>query len=317
MSMKKAIDILSGRTKKLIMMHQSADPDALGSAYAISKVFGGDIDMSGGLNRLAKKMSAYIGIEGVYDPNYGEYDTIVVVDTASPKQLIKLPRNISLVIDHHMQSGEWHICKNVLIEESALSCTLIVKHLIDEAGKSIEKDVALALALGIYTDTNSLSLGNSSLFSELSELLRIAEADIPSIIELLDDRNMSAKIAVMKGLQRLKFDTFMGFVIAGTYVGGFEGVVANSLREAGADIAFAASERGGKVRVSGRASGPATDAGFHLGRMFAELGYEIEGDGGGHGGAARFETEGDVEAILKICMTKAKEVLRSGRPKRA
>ncbi len=315
--MKKAIDILSGRTKKLIMMHQSADPDALGSAYALSRVFGGDIDMSGGLNRLAKRMRDHMGIEGIYTPDYGDYDVIIVVDTASPKQLVKIPQKISLVIDHHMQSGEWDGCGNLLIDERALSCALIVKRMIEEAGKPLDKDTALALILGIYTDTNSLSLGDSSLFSGLSELLRIAGTDIPSVMEILDDRNMSAKIAVMKGLQRLKFDTFMGFVLAGTYVGGFEGAVANALRDAGADIAFAASERGGKVRVSGRASSTVTTAGFHLGRMFAELGYEIEGDGGGHGGAARFETEGDVEAVLKICMTKAKDILRSGRPERS
>ena len=306
--MKEALDILS-RKRKLIMMHQSADPDALGSAYAISKVFGGDIDLSGGLNRPAKRMLSMIKAEGKIMPDYSSYDAIISVDAASPGQLPARP-HIDLVIDHHMRDDSWD-ADVLLIDEDAFACTQVVLDLIREAEKEIDSDTAFALLAGMYSDTKRLKIGDVRLFEDFTDMLDISGAEMEDLASMLDDRDMSIKISVMKGMQRLKFDTFRGYMLCSTHVKSFESMVANALVDAGADIAFVGAPRNDEIRVSARASDRVLREGLHLGKLFKELGYEIDGEGGGHDGAAGFSTKGDMEAVLKMCMTKATEVLRS------
>ena len=50
--------------------------------------------------------------------------------------------------------------------------------------------------------------------------------------------------------------------------------------------------------------------GIHLGEIMKSLGDEIDGDGGGHGGAAGISGTGDVEAILHICMQRTMDEFR-------
>ncbi len=310
---KKALEILS-RKRKLIMMHNSADPDALGSAYAISKVFGGDIDLSGGLNRPAKRLLLMLKAEGKLMPDYTSYDTIISVDAASPGQL---PANlhIDLVIDHHMKDDSWN-ADVLLIDEDAFACTQVVLDLIREAEKldEMDGDTAFAMLAGMYSDTKRLRIGDVRLFEDFTDMLDISGADMEDLAALLEDRDMSMKISIMKGMQRLKFDTFKGFMLCSTHVSSFESMVANALIDSGADIAFVAAPRDDKIRVSGRASDRVLREGLHLGKLFKELGAEIEGEGGGHDGAAGFSTKGDIEAVLKMCMTKTMDTLRSQKP---
>ncbi len=311
--MKEALEILSGK-RKLIMMHNSADPDALGSAYAISKVFGGDIDLSGGLNRPAKRLLPILKAEGKLMPDYSSYDAIISVDVASPGQLPARP-HVHLVIDHHMKDDSWD-ADMLLIDEGAFSCTQVVLDLIREAGKMDEVDekTAFALLAGMYSDTKRLKIGDVRLFEDFTDMLDISGAEMEDLAALLEDRDMSIRISIMKGMQRLKFDTFRGYMICTTHVSSFESMVANALVESGADIAFVAAPRDDEIRVSARASDRVLREGLHLGVLFRELGAEIDGEGGGHDGAAGFSTAGDMEAVLKMCMEKAKDTLRSQKP---
>ena len=293
-------------------MHQSADPDALGSAYAISKVFGGDIDLSGGLNRPAKRLLPMLKAEGKLMPDYSSYDAIISVDAASPSQLPAKVR-VDLVIDHHMKGEGWD-ADVLLIDESAFACTQVVLDLIREADEEIDEDVAFALLAGMYSDTKRLKIGDVRLFEDFTDMLDISGAEMEDLASILEDRDMSIRISIMKGMQRLKFDTFRGFMICTTHVKSFESMVANALIDSGADIAFVAAPRNDEIRVSARASDRVLREGLHLGVLFKELGAEIDGEGGGHDGAAGFTSSGDVEAILKMCMTKAIDTLRAQKP---
>ncbi len=307
--MRKSIDIL-GRKNKLIMMHRSADPDALGSAIALSRIFGGDIDITGGLNRSAKKMLGLFEMETAENPNFGDYNEIIVLDTASPAQLHTIPPEISLVIDHHLDAGEWEMAEHTLVDESAIACARIIKNIFETEGIDIDRDSALAMLFGMYTDSKGLSLATADFLRDFAELMDISGTDIGTINDILQDNGSDAvSTAVMKGLQRLKFGKYGKFTVAWTVVSVFESAVANALIHAGADIAFVGSEKDGDVRVIGRASERILRKGIHLGRFFSSLGYEMDGEGGGHDGAAGFTTVGDVEGILTICVSRfAKEI---------
>ena len=54
--------------------------------------------------------------------------------------------------------------------------------------------------------------------------------------------------------------------------------------------------------------------GFHLGTFLEEVGSEVNGQGGGHDGAAGLSGRGDVEAVLHICKEKFKGWLRKNDP---
>ncbi len=305
MWMKSIIDVLEGKNK-LIMMHRSADPDALGSAYVISRIFGGDIDITGGINRTARKMLEMFDIKGVENPDFRNYDEIIVLDAASPHQIHAIPPEISLVIDHHLDAGEWEIAEHRLIDERAISCTQIIGKLLKRLEIEVDERSALAVLIGMYTDSRGLSMGNPDFMREFADMMEIARTNIGTLRDFLQTgNNNSVKTAIMKGLQRLKFRAQGEIIIAWTHVSMFESAMANAMVCAGADIAFVGSEKNGEIRIIGRASDRVLEKGFHLGRFFSSLGYEIDGEGGGHDGAAGFGTVGDVENILMICVTRA------------
>jgi len=297
--MKKAVEILR-RERKLIMMHRSADPDALGSAIAISELFGGDIDISGGINRIARKLLDIFQPKMVENPDFSQYDTIVVLDTGSPSQLYRVPEKVSLIIDHHMYSGEWRSAEHKVIDERAHSCTQIIKRILDNEGIERDGRVSLALLIGMYTDTKGFSRGDFSLLNDAAQCMERARVDINFLKELTKDDNMSVKMAVLKGVQRMRFRMHKNRLIAWTQAKSYEGAVANKMIEIGADVALVGSERDGTVRVIGRASDSLVKEGLHLGRIFSSMGYIMDGEGGGHDGAAGFTAFGDVEYILKI-----------------
>jgi nanoRNase/pAp phosphatase (c-di-AMP/oligoRNAs hydrolase) len=308
--MEKALEILR-RRNKLIMIHRSADPDALGSAIAVSSLFGGKIDISGGINRIARQMFDIFDIDWVENPEFSEYDTIVILDTASPNQLYKVPDRVSLVIDHHMDSGEWSGAEHRLIDEKAWSCTQIIKRMLDRYGIDMDQKVALALLIGMYTDTKGLSMGDAPLLKDVLETMDISKVDLNFLKNITRDEHDSVRISVMKGMQRLRFRIHRHRIIAWTRANSYEGAVANKMIDVGVDIALVGSERDGLVRVIGRASDAAIRSGIHLGRIFSSMGYIMDGEGGGHQGAAGFTAVGDVEYILKMTAQRIEEEMNS------
>ena len=307
--MERALEILR-RENKLIIIHESADPDALGSAIALSRIFGGDIDISGGINRIAGKMLDLFQINSVQEPDFSEYETIIVLDTASPTQLYRVPDRVSLVIDHHMDSGEWNFAEHKIIEERAWSCTQIIKWILERDGIEIDDKTSLALLMGMYSDTKGLSMGDHFLLKDVADCMEISGVDIQFLKEMLKDEGQNVRISIMKGFQRLRFRNFGNVLVVWTKSSSYEGAVANRLIEAGADIALVGSERDGFIRVTGRASDSMVKRGFHLGRFFSSLGYIMEGEGGGHDGAAGFRAVGDVEYILKTAVARIEGEIR-------
>ncbi len=309
MKMEKALEILR-RENKLIIIHESADPDALGSAIAVSRIFGGDIDISGGINRIARKMLDLFQINSVQGPDFSEYGTIIVLDTASPTQLHRVPDRVSLVIDHHMNSGEWNFAEHRVIDEEAWSCTQIIKRILEQADIDMDERTCLALLMGMYSDTKGLSMGDHALLKDVADCMERSMVDVQFLKEILKDESQNVRISILKGFQRLRYRNFGNVLVVWTRVSTYEGAVANKLIDSGADIALVGSERDGFVRVTGRASDSVVKRGFHLGRFFSSLGYIMEGEGGGHDGAAGFRAVGDVEYILKTAVARIEGEIR-------
>ncbi len=302
--------------RKLVVVHSNADPDALGSAYAIASCFPpADIHAPEGLDRSGKALQQALGIELVegFDPS--DYDRMVLVDTSSPEQVLPLgeiPRG-SVVIDHHLPNGRW---EGMLFhcDDSKASCAEVVADILDEAGVTPPRDVALAMMVGMLTDSGHFQHGNPALmrrFASMMEVHGIAVDEVMAVTRA--ETGISERVAVLKGLQRSRFDRVGEHVVAVAYGSTYEASICRALLSSGADVAFVGSQREERFRVSARCSQRMVRNGLHLGRFLDELGGETLSEGGGHGGAAGITGEGDAEAVLHMCMSRAMEIFRGMR----
>ena len=298
---------------KVILVHGNADMDAVGSAYALSRAFGDcTIFAPGGLDRISRMVTEKLGIPVTEECDISGFDKIVVVDTSSPEQLTPvtdIPAN-AVVIDHHIPTGRWD--GNVfLCDDSKTACTQVVLRIIREKGAPIDRDTGMALIGGMITDSGHFQFANAEMLRDFADIMDEAGIDMDVAYNFTRmDINMSERVAMMKCVERSRFDRVGDMIVAVSYGGSFEASGCRALTQAGADVVFVGSQRDDDYRVSARATQEMVRRGIHLGEIMKSLGDEIDGDGGGHGGAAGISGTGDVEAILHICMQRTMDEFR-------
>ncbi|MCL2711757.1 MAG: DHH family phosphoesterase [Methanomassiliicoccaceae archaeon] len=291
---------------KVIMVHGNADADAVGSAYAISECFPNAVIYAPeGVDRVAKIIMDKLGIQVMDECDISQYGLVVVVDTSSPEQLSpeinKIP-NGSIVIDHHRPTGKWDNMTFVC-DDSKVSCCELVYDIICTSGTDIDKNVGMALLCGMLTDSGHFSFANTQMIRAFADIMEITGIGMDEAMNFpRSEVGMSERIAVMKGMERTKFDRVGDMIVATSYGGSFEASVCKALLNAGADVVFVGSQRDERFRLSARADQDMIRRGIHLGDIMKNIGLETVSDGGGHGGAAGLSGTGDVEAMLHICM---------------
>ena len=301
---------------KIVVVHSNADPDALGSAFAIASCFPpADIHAPEGLDRSGKALQQALGIELVEDCDLSRYDRVVLVDTSSPEQVLpvgEIPPG-SVVIDHHLPNGRW---EGMMFhcDEGKASCAEVVADILDEAGMTLPRDAALAMMVGMLTDSGHFQHGNPALMRRFASMMEGHSIAVDEVMAgTRAETGISERVAVLKGLQRSRFDRVGEHVVAVAYGSTYEASICRALLNSGADVAFVGSQRDERFRVSARCSQKMVRKGLHLGRSLDELGGETLSEGGGHGGAAGMTGEGDVEAVLHMCMSKAMDLFREMR----
>lgn len=301
--------------KKCVLLHVNADPDALGSAIALSLAFPDvSIGAVGGLSKNGKYLQKNLGIEVLEEPDISMYDKVVVVDTPSPERLgeFKDRLNNIIVIDHHYKTFDWGT-ELTYVDEDKTSCGEIVYQILRLGEKEITHRIGIALLAGILTDTGKFSYANActlKTFGEIMEAARVGMEEVLSVFEDEHETDYSKKISRLKGAQRLRYETEEGYIVAVSQVGSFESGVCSALLSLGVDVAFVGSQRDDEFRISARATQAVVKNGLHLGNLLADIGKENVCDGGGHDGAAGLSGVGDVEAMLNICMERTKEVFK-------
>ncbi len=289
--------------KTLFLIHQHADPDAIGSSYYLSKRFPGDVASPTAPSKSGKNLLSFLDFRLNRSVDFEEYEQIVVIDTSSPEQLepLEVPSHDVLVIDHHPSNswdGKVHL-------EDRTSCAEIVYEMFKK--EDLTEKEGLGLAAGILTDTSSLQRGDSRTFLSLGEILERSGVELRDVKEVLyEKRSFSEKVARLKGAGRSSFIESDGVIIAHTEIGAFEGSVASYLLKGGADAALALNRSEEKLRISGRAVEDLVEEGIDLGRIFRGLSEgKKDMEGGGHPGAAVL-TVSDVseesEHYLDLCL---------------
>lgn len=298
---------------KVILVHGNADMDALGSAYALSRAFPrADIYAPNGLDRISRIVTEKMDIPVLESCDYADYDRVVVVDTSSPEQLEGAPEipNGTIVIDHHKPTGKWDM-DLFYCDDSRTSCCEIVKDVIETAGIAIDRDMGLMLLGGMLTDSGHFQYAKPAMLRAFSEIMTGCGIDMDEAMDLTQAPvSMSERIAMLKAIERTRFDRVGEMIVAISFGGSFEASSCRAIMAAGADVVFVGSQRDENFRLSGRATQEAVRKGVHLGEIMSGIGQETMSDGGGHGGAAGLTGIGDTEAMLNICMSRTMDVFR-------
>ncbi len=273
--------------------------DALGSAYYLSTIFGDSEIASDGMDRFASYLSKKYNIEVLSDVDPSAYSEIIAVDTASREQLGKF-RDVRLdaIYDHHASNDI--LAERRIVKDSYPSCS---EMLYDMYGMVEDNIAHLLLAGGIISDTDWFRHANTRTFRIFSRILEDAKmefSDISSIFEF--PYNQSEKIAILKGMQRMKFRTKGSKIICATVVGAHESSFA-MLMSSLVDVVFVGSQRKDTVRVTSRSKE------LNLLDVLGEVATDFDCSYGGHKNAAGMQCTGDVEAILNALVKSAEKKL--------
>ncbi|MCL2142919.1 MAG: DHH family phosphoesterase [Methanomassiliicoccaceae archaeon] len=309
-------DLLRNKNK-VILVHGNADMDAVGSAYAIAVCFPpARIYAPGGVDRVAKMVMDKLGVEILDECDITEYELVVVTDTSSPEQFkpgcAEIPKD-SVIIDHHRPTGKWDNM-NFICDESKVSCCELVYDIIRASGIAVDRDTGMALLCGMLTDGGHFSFANAQMLRTFADIMDETGIGMDEAMDFpRSEVGMSERVAVMKGMERSKFERIGDMIVATSYGGSYEASVCKALLNAGADVVFVGSQRDDTFRLSARAGQDMVRRGIHLGEIMKGIGSETASDGGGHGGAAGLSGTGDVEAMLHICMQRTMAEFRNMR----
>ncbi len=310
------------------MTHKNADPDAVASAYIVSRIIEEEaisthIVLPEGMNEVAKKIAASLGIHHVFHgPEAvarasGAYDTVyIVVDTSSPVQLGELAPKITssryILIDHHRPGG--------LAAHAALSIaypmirsTSEIAYILARCKNNVlSRRDALLVLTGILYDTRRLMYIDDTVFAIVSEIIAVHGVDIyREAIELLTmEMDLSERIARLKAAQRMRITRIKDYIIATTHVSAFEASAARAILDLGADAVFVAS-KGTVSRIVARAKTRfVRETGISLGRdVMPAIANCLGGSGGGHDTAAAAEGRNDPYRCLNVGLRVLRELL--------
>ena len=313
--MKQNLAKVLGQGRNAFIVHGNADPDALASAYALSQVFSGSIIAPGGLDRMSKIVAEALDIDFDENLDPAKFDRLVILDTSGPEQLGEMrylgDDEDAIVIDHHTKNENWK-SRQYYCDEKKSSCCEIAYELVRISGKPLSRKTALALLVGMLTDSGHFRYGNHEMLMMFSEIMSEHGIRMREPIELVEgEMDLSEKISQLKGAQRLKYARVEKFIIATSFGSAYEASVSKSLIQMGADIAFVGSQRGDEFRISARANPQVVERGIHLGKLLEGIGKETSNGGGGHPAAAGLSGKGDVKQMLDLCVSKSKKALKS------
>lgn len=294
----------------LYLCHRNADPDALGSAFALKEAVGGTIGVVEGCDRVASQIAGQLNIEFVNEPR-GDFDLVVVVDTSTPAQLNDYPLKTYAVIDHHATTS-LNEKAAFYLHRNKSSTAEIVLEVLKTMGAPIMRRAAFALISGIITDTGNFRHATSDSFKAVAELIELSGIEYSEVMDMLSSvpQDVSMRIAFLKAAQRALIERVDDWIIVTSRVSSFGGAAASGLISIGADVVFVASKQDDVVKVSARARREAQNAGVNLAKLMEDISVKFNGTGGGHEGAAGMDVRGETENVLAACVDYVKNSLK-------
>ncbi|MHA1436548.1 MAG: DHH family phosphoesterase [Promethearchaeota archaeon] len=319
--------------KILITTHELVDIDALASCFSLkfflSQYFRKD-NVIIWFSELTKLSKTYLNKFSQKFPLFNitfnkkvdieNIDVVIILDTNN-LNLVSLPNDFDIsrskipfiFIDHHLsinQNYENNVqFLNVIIDDYSSTAEIIFKFF---TNFNIDLCIPIKWLLisAIITDSGNFKYGSSETIVNVSKLLD-DNFDIQEIFLMLNyDRDISEKLAIIKGIQRVEIIRENNWLIGLTHIGSFEANVANALIKIGFDVGIVYMEKKETYRISIRAKkNVCLKTGLHLGKILDELSDGNLISGGGHDGAAAIKGKIDLKKVLAKILEKVKQIL--------
>ena len=285
----------------LLLCHKNADPDAIGSAFALAQFLKMHISttckiLAESLNKPAEKQVAHLKVEIVkkIDPNAR---TFIMLDTNNLEQLgtiVTTPlqklmlENPPIIIDHHApHAAGFQLTSNYFVLDDVSSTCEIIYWMFKYSETEIRPDVAFALLAGIVYDTKHFILASKSTLEATIDLLNQGVEYQEILATLNVPPSFPERIARLKCAQRLEIEQIGDYLFITSNISAFEAAAARSLVYLGADVAIVWAAKKDELRISARCSERFhIETGIHLGKLFEKAAAMINGMGGGHRTAA-------------------------------
>jgi len=315
------LKFLSSYRRVVLLCHPNADPDCIGSAYAIQSALGArdpsvtvSILAPDGVNTASSKLVEYLNVKfaGSLDE---ACELLVLVDMPSLDQLpevkeIVVRRKIPYaIIDHHTEEpGCLDGAVYSRLMRTSSTCEIVYRSV---PKKYLDRRAIQALLTGlVYDSRRFLIQPNASIRAALKMVRR--GADFALALEmLLNEQDISERIARLKGVARVRLYRARDWIFATSSIGAFEASVARSLTDLGADLALVASSDGGKSRITGR-----LNERFHRATslnlascVMHPLAERFSGTGGGHPSAASANLSAQPEEAIAVALALISEKL--------
>lgn len=273
----------------LWLLHVNADPDCVGSAFALREAFGGVVAQTQGMNRAGERLARQLAFEPEPIAHPQNFSLHVAVDTGSRSSLGPLADLPVCLVDHHRYGDLHERAPAAAWDPARASCAEVVLALLERAGVAPSALAARALLTGIVTDTARFRHADTHALRAAARLVELAGMRIEDVYASLSDDEedvdtRDARLATLRAAQRAEIVEMDGFLVATSHVGSYDALAANALVRSGADVAVVAIERGDLARMSLRAS--ARVRGLHLGELVNAVGRAAGWSAGGHEGAA-------------------------------
>jgi len=300
----------------LLLCHKNADPDALGSAFALAQFLSTHKSITckiyaESLNKPAENLAirGKIEILNEIDPNAG---IVVILDAnnleqvgtvATPPFREILVEKPIIIIDHHAPHGMGaQLTNNYFVLDDVSSTCEIIYRIFKYSATEILPDVAFALLTGIVYDTKHFILASKSTLEAAVNLLDHG-ADYQEILDVLRvPPPFSERMARLKSAQRMELKRIGNYLLVISQISAFEASAARSLVNLGADVAIVFTTKLGEFRISARCTKLFhTETGVHLGKIFEKAAEKNNGVGGGHRTAAglNITTKTDPKLVLQ------------------
>ncbi len=317
MNLKRLTEILVDSDRVFVMYHVSPDPDAIGSAIALARLLrkiGKKVEVfkERNINDQVGAMVGFSGEELVEEPDF-EPDLVVVVDTSSKSMINEIIDTLpgkKISIDHHARNNDTCL-DETFIDESAIATAILINEVAKELGISLDPVTARLLGIAMIADSANFVIADSRLFENLAEIVKIV--DYQSLISIANmPIDFSERVARLKAAKKVKIHLINTFIIVTTISPSFEGSIARSLIELGADVSFVLST-GNPTRLSSRARQDLVKAGLHLGKdVMPKIASEFGGSGGGHAGAAGANgfDRSKADDVLERCVNLVADFIR-------
>ncbi|MEN3035064.1 MAG: DHH family phosphoesterase [Candidatus Methanosuratincola sp.] len=315
------LEFLSSYGKVVLVCHPNADPDCIGSAYAIKSALqlrSPSVSVSiltpDGVNAASSKLIEYLNVEfeTSLDDTCG---LLVLVDMPSLDQLPEVKGLVAsrqipyAIIDHHTEeSGCLDGAVYSRLMRTSSTCEIVYRSI---PKKYLDRRAVQALLTGLVYDSRRFLVQPNASIKAASKMVRRG-ADFALALEmLLNEQDISERIARLKGVARIRLYRARDWIFATSNIGAFEASVARSLTDLGADLALVVSSEDSRSRITGRLNERfQRSTSLNLAScVMHPMAERFSGTGGGHPSAASAKVSAPPEEAVAAALALISEKL--------